>query len=105
MRRRCAWERKPCACVGWTETIPLRRMTGRERSVTANLAAELGTQGVRVLTRPAMVLGCFLAGAAFCAVVVNWERRRGRESLFAVPVAIEALLLAAVALFGGRGHL
>ncbi len=132
--------RRLCACGGWTESMPLRRMTGRERSeaanwqlaallaftagavdvtgymglrqftshmsgITATLAAELGTEGVRVMTRPAIVLGCFLAGAAFCAVVVNWERRRNRESLFAVPVAIEALLLAAVALFGGTGHL
>ncbi len=140
MLRRCAWGRRLCACGGWTETMPLRRMTGRERSeaanwqlaallaftagvvdvtgflglrqftshmsgVTATLAAELGTEGVRVMMRPAMVLGCFLAGAAFCAVVVNWERRRSRESLFAVPVAIEALLLAAVSIFGGSGHL
>src|ERR1700752_494005 len=116
MRRRCAWARRPCASSGWTETMPLRRMTGRERSEAANwqlaavlaftagavdvtgylglrqftshmsggtatLAAELATEGARVLTRPAVVLGCFLAGAAFCAVVVNWERRRNRESL------------------------
>ena len=140
MLRRCAWGRRLYACGGWTETMPLRRMTGRTRSEAANwqlaallaftagavdvtgllglrqftshmsgtvatLAVELGTRGVRALIMPAIVLGCFLGGAAFCAVVVNWERRRNRESLFAVPVAIEALLLAGVALFGGPGHL
>jgi uncharacterized membrane protein YoaK (UPF0700 family) len=91
--------------VDVTGFLGLRQFTSHMSGVTATLAAELGTQGVRVLTRPAIVLGCFLAGAAFCAVVVNWERRRNRESLFAVPVAIEAMLLAAVALFGGSGHL
>jgi uncharacterized membrane protein YoaK (UPF0700 family) len=46
------------------------------------------------------VLACFLAGAAFCSVLINWERRRDRESLFAVPVLLEALLLASLALPG-----
>lgn len=91
--------------VDVTGYLGLRQFTSHMSGVTATLAAELGTQGVRVLTRPAMVLGCFMAGAAFCAVVVNWERRRSRESLFAVPVAIEAVLLAAVAILGGPGHL
>jgi hypothetical protein len=91
--------------VDVTGLLGLRQFTSHMSGITATLAAELGTEGVRVLTRPAIVLGCFLAGAAFCAVVVNWERRRNRESLFAVPVAIEALLLAGVALFGGTGHL
>ncbi|HSU20199.1 MAG TPA: YoaK family protein [Acidobacteriaceae bacterium] len=120
--------------------MPLRRLTGRERSSTANwqlagllaftagvvdiagymslrqftshmsgtvaaIAADFAAGGVRVFFRPVFVLACFLAGAAFCAVVVNWERRRNRESLFAVPLLIEALLLAVVPLFGGPQHL
>jgi len=91
--------------VDVTGFLGLRQFTSHMSGVTATLAVEFGTQSVGVLLRPALVLGCFLAGAAFCAVVVNWERRRNRESLFAVPVAIEALLLAAVALFGGTEHL
>ena len=91
--------------VDVTGYLGLRQFTSHMSGITATLAAELGTENVRVLTFPAIVLGCFVAGAAFCAVVVNWERRRNRESLFAVPVAIEALLLAGVALFGGAGHL
>jgi uncharacterized membrane protein YoaK (UPF0700 family) len=91
--------------VDVTGYLGLRQFTSHMSGVTATLAAELGTQGPRVLMRPAVVMACFVAGAAFCAVVVNWERRRNRESLFAVPVAIEAILLAAVAFFGGPGHL
>lgn len=140
MRLRCGWERRPCACGGWTERMPLRRMTGRERSDAANwqlaallaftagvvdvsgylalrqftshmsgiastLAVNIGLHHFSLLLRPLFVLFCFLAGAAFCAVVVNWERRRNRESLFAVPVFLEAVLLASLALFAGHEHL
>ena len=91
--------------VDVTGLLGLKQYTSHMSGITATLAAELGTENVRVLTFPAVVLGCFVAGAAFCAVVVNWERRRNRESLFAVPVAVEALLLAGVALFGGPGHM
>lgn len=120
--------------------MPLRRLTGRERSSTANwqlggllaftagtvdvsgylslrqftshmsgvvatIASNVGAGGVRVFVRPLFVLLCFLAGAVFCAVVVNWERRRNRESLFALPVLIEAVLLASVPFFAGAEHL
>jgi uncharacterized membrane protein YoaK (UPF0700 family) len=120
--------------------VPLRRMTGRERTESANwqlaallafnagavdvmgylglrqftshmsgivatLAVEVGTKGYAILFRPAAILACFIAGAAFCAVLVNWERRRNRESLFAVPVLIEALLLAMIPVFAGVNHL
>jgi uncharacterized membrane protein YoaK (UPF0700 family) len=91
--------------VDVTGYLGLRQFTSHMSGVTATLAVDIGTHGVQALARPAIILVCFLAGAAFCAVVVNWERRRNRESLFAVPVAIEALLLAGVALFGGTQHL
>jgi len=91
--------------VDVTGYLGLRQFTSHMSGITSTLALQVGTNGYAALLRPAAVLGCFIAGAAFCAVVVNWERRRNRESLFAVPVAIEALLLAGVALFGGPGHL
>ncbi len=128
MRLCCGWASGLCACAGTAE-MPLRRMTARERSETANwqlaallafnagavdvmgylglrqftshmsgvvatLAAQVGTKGYAILLQPIAVLACFLAGAACCAVLVNWERRRDRESLFAVPVFVEAVLLA-----------
>jgi len=91
--------------VDVTGLLGLQQFTSHMSGLTAGLAAEVGTHGLRMVAAPTSVLGCFIAGAAFCAVVVNWERRRNRESLFAVPVAIEALLLACVALFGGTRHL
>jgi uncharacterized membrane protein YoaK (UPF0700 family) len=85
--------------------MALRQFTSHMSGTVATIAADVAAGHVRVFARPLFVLGCFLAGAAFCAVVVNWERRRNRESLFAVPVLIEALLLAAVPLFAGPRHM
>ena len=73
--------------------------------VVAAMAADLDLRGLNAMTRPATILGCFLAGAAFCALVINWERRRDRESLFAVPVLVEAFLLALLALPAASHHM
>ena len=78
--------------------LALRQFTSHMSGVVAALAADLAERGACVLLQPAIVLVCFLAGAAFCALLVNWERRRDRESLFAVPVLVEAVLLASLAL-------
>jgi len=78
--------------------LAIRQFTSHMSGVVASLAADLAERGISVLLQPAVVLGCFLAGAAFCALLINWERRRDRESLFAVPVLVEALLLASLAL-------
>lgn len=78
--------------------LALGQFTSHMSGTVAAMADDLRLHGTAVLTRPAIVLGCFLAGAAFCAILINWERRRDRESLFAVPVLLEAILLATLAL-------
>jgi uncharacterized membrane protein YoaK (UPF0700 family) len=83
--------------------LALGAFTSHMSGTVATIAAELHTRGDSILIHPALVLACFLAGAAFCAVLINWERRRDRESLFAVPVLLEALLLASLA-FPGSLH-
>ena len=78
--------------------LALHQFTSHMSGIVAALAADVGERGFNALLQPAVVLACFLAGAAFCAILVNWERRRNRESLFAVPVLVEAILLASLAL-------
>ncbi|HEV2576036.1 MAG TPA: YoaK family protein [Acidobacteriaceae bacterium] len=86
--------------------LGLRQFTSHMSGIVATLAAEAGTKGYAILLlRPAAILASFIAGAAFCAVLVNWERRRDRESLFAVPVFLEAVLLAVIPTFAGVNHL
>jgi uncharacterized membrane protein YoaK (UPF0700 family) len=84
--------------VDVTGFLALRQYTTHMSGLVALIAAELSLKGLRLLLGPATVLVSFLAGAAVCAVLVNWSRRRGRESLYAVPLLLEALLLATVSL-------
>jgi uncharacterized membrane protein YoaK (UPF0700 family) len=44
----------------------------------------------------------FVAGAATSAILVNWARRRGLRSEYALPLMLEAVLLALFALIGPR---
>jgi len=81
--------------------LALGQFTSHMSGTVAAMAADLHTG---ILLRPIVVLGCFLAGAAFCALLINWERRRNRESLFAVPVLLEAILLASLALPAALHH-
>lgn len=85
--------------------LSLRQFTSHMSGTVSSLAAEAATSGFSILARPMVVLACFLAGAAFCAMLVNWERRRNREGLFAVPMLVEACLLASIPFFAGQGHL
>jgi uncharacterized membrane protein YoaK (UPF0700 family) len=80
--------------------LALHQFTSHMSGIVASLATTLAERklqsGAEALTIPAATLSAFLAGAAVCAVLVNWARRRNRESLYAVPVLLEALLLAAL---------
>lgn len=45
-------------------------------------------------------LVCFVLGAASCALLVNWGRRQGWQSAYALPLALEAGLLVVFGLLG-----
>jgi len=85
--------------------LSLGQFTSHMSGVVAAMAADLDLRGLNAMIRPTTVLGCFVAGAAFCALLINWERRRDRESLFAVPVLVEAFLLALLALPVASHHI
>lgn len=59
--------------------------------VLGNVALVLGATGV---------LTAFVCGAACTAVLVNWARRHGLRSGFALPLLVEALLLLLFGLMG-----
>lgn len=60
-----------------------------------------------VLGQLSMVLGAlgallsFVAGAATTAILVNWARRRGLQSGYALPLLLEAVLMLVFGLIGG----
>jgi len=85
--------------------LALHQFTSHMSGSVAAIAADLASHGLRVMLQPGIVLGCFLSGAAVCALLINWSRRRNRESLFALPVLLEAVLLGALAIFASPNHL
>lgn len=73
-------------------------MTGIVSAMADNLA--LGSHGP-VLAGVGALLS-FLFGAAFTAILVNYARRRGLSSEYALPLLVEALLLLGFGLLGAR---
>ncbi|NVD69541.1 DUF1275 domain-containing protein [Duganella sp. BJB1802] len=73
-------------------------MTGVVSSVADNAA--LGEVHL-VLAGVASLLS-FLLGAATSAILINWGRRRGAHSLYALPLIVEAALLLCFGLMGAR---
>ncbi len=73
-------------------------MTGIVSSMADNIA--LGDPGL-ILTGIGAVLS-FLVGAACCAVLVNYARRRAMNSEYAMPLLLEAFLLLGFGLLGTR---
>jgi len=73
-------------------------MTGIVSSVADNAA--LGE--VHLVLAGVASLLAFLLGAATSAILINWGRRRGAHSLYALPLIVEAALLLCFGLMGAR---
>jgi uncharacterized membrane protein YoaK (UPF0700 family) len=52
-----------------------------------------------------LALLSFLLGAAWCAILVNWGRRRNFKSMYALPLVFEAGLLAYFGFAGSHLHM
>jgi uncharacterized membrane protein YoaK (UPF0700 family) len=84
--------------------LALHQFTSHVSGLVASMAAELAERGFHILLGASLLLASFLAGAAVCAILINWSRRRGHESLYAVPVLLEALLLASLIFLPAHLH-
>lgn len=73
-------------------------MSGIVSSLADNLA--LGELGLVVAGFSALL--SFLVGAATSVILINWGRRRRLRSLYATPLAIEAVLLLCFGLLGSQ---
>ncbi|PZP36736.1 MAG: DUF1275 domain-containing protein [Roseateles depolymerans] len=76
-------------------------MTGLVSGVADDLAlGRLALAGAGVLS-----ICCFVGGAATTALLANWGRRHRLNSLFALPLLLEALLLLLFGVMGAHVHL
>nr|WP_297532163.1 YoaK family protein [uncultured Roseateles sp.] len=80
--------------------LVLQRYTSHMTGFASQLAdgAVMG-QGTLVLNALGAILA-FVAGAAVCAVLVNWARQHGLRSVYALPLMLEAALLFPFGLMG-----
>ena len=82
--------------------LALRQFSSHMSGITATLALSVGGEGRAVFAEAGLILSSFLCGAAVCALLVNFSRRRERESQFALPLLLESVVLGAVALSIGH---
>ena len=82
--------------------LAFHQFTSHMSGSVAIIAADIDAHKLAVLVPPAVVLFCFLFGAASCSVMVNWARRRRLHSEYALPLMLEAMLLLAFGLLGGH---
>ncbi|MEC9434220.1 MAG: YoaK family protein [Pseudomonadota bacterium] len=74
--------------------------TSHMTGIVSGMADDLALGRLTLVAAGAGALAAFLAGAALCSLMVNWARRRGLRSLFALPLALEAALLGGFGLVG-----
>lgn len=73
-------------------------MTGIVSSMADQIA--LGMYGYALTALGALL--AFTAGAACCAIMINYSRRRNMHSTYALPLLVEAILLLLFGLLGTR---
>lgn len=82
--------------------LAVRQYTSHMTGVVSAMADHLALGDLALLLSGLGALLSFLAGAATCAVMVNYARRAQMHSLYALPLLLEAALLLCFGLLGAR---
>lgn len=82
--------------------LAVRQYTSHMTGVVSAMADALALGDVVILLTGCGVLLFFIGGAATCAILVNWARRQGLHSEYAMPLMLEAALLIVFGLLGGN---
>ncbi|BBL26462.1 MULTISPECIES: YoaK family protein [Comamonas] len=80
--------------------LVLHMYTSHMTGFASQLADALVLDNHRLLLNALGAILAFMAGAATCAVLVNWSRQRHLHSVYALPLMLEALLLFPFGLMG-----
>ena len=82
--------------------LVLHMYTSHMTGFASQLADGLVLGNTRLLLNALGAVLAFTSGAAVCAVLVNWGRRRQMQSEYASPLFLEAALLACFGIMGRR---
>ncbi|RFP15058.1 MULTISPECIES: YoaK family protein [unclassified Duganella] len=74
--------------------------TSHMTGIVSSLADSAAMGEMRVVAAGLAALLAFLLGAATSAILINWGRRRGAQSQYALPLIVEAALLLCFGLMG-----
>ena len=76
--------------------------TSHMTGIVSSLADDAALGKMHLFGAGVMSLLAFLLGAATSAILINWGRRRGAQSQYALPLIVEAVLLLCFGLMGAR---
>ncbi len=82
--------------------LAVRQYTSHMTGVLSSFADALVLREWSVALSAVGALVSFTSGAAVCALLVNYGRRRQRQSVFAAPLLLEATLMLAFGVLGAR---
>lgn len=82
--------------------LAVRQYTSHMTGIVSAMADHAAVGALRLLAAGGGAVLSFVLGAACCALIVNYARRRRLHSTFALPLLFEALLLLAFGVLGGR---
>ncbi|WP_044559106.1 YoaK family protein, partial [Azospirillum sp. B4] len=92
-----------CFVAGMTNAggfLAVGQYTSHMSGVVSGLADNLVLGALGLVAAGAGALAAFLAGAACSAILINWGRRRGNASQYALPLSLEAALLLVFGVLG-----
>ncbi|TMS57809.1 DUF1275 domain-containing protein [Imbroritus primus] len=82
--------------------LAVQQYTSHMTGIVSSMADALALGQAVLFLAGLGALLCFISGAATCAVLVNWGRRRDLQSEFAFPLMLEAGMLILFGLLGGN---
>jgi uncharacterized membrane protein YoaK (UPF0700 family) len=82
--------------------LAVSQFTSHMTGVVSLMAEHIAVGAFELALAGAGALFSFVAGAACCAVTVNFARRRRMQSQYALPLLFEAVLLLAFGVLGSR---
>lgn len=80
--------------------LVLRMYTSHMTGFASQLADGLVLENAKLLLNALGAIIAFTTGAAVCALLVNWGRKRHLYSVYALPLMLEAVMLIAFGLMG-----
>src|SRR5688500_3296997 len=69
--------------------VAVHQYTSHMTGIVAAMADHVATGALHLVLAGLAALVAFVAGAASCALIVNFGRRRGLHSLYALPLLFE----------------